>query len=62
MKNDIKKKVDTNATGNKRIVLKKWENELIDLMNKGTNPVFSKVPGKFFMKHFFKVKVQHILT
>lgn len=46
MKNEVKKKTDKMATGNKKIRLKSWENSLLTLMNTEENPVFTKIPGK----------------
>jgi hypothetical protein len=46
MKNELKKKVDKKATGNKKIHLKDWEKLLLDLLDRERNPVFEKIPGK----------------
>lgn len=45
MKREVKKKIDKNVTGNKKIVLKDWEKTLISLLEVDKNPVFQKVPG-----------------
>lgn len=46
MKTDIKKKTDFKRTGNKKIILKKWEEQFLELLNNGgNNPVVSQVPG-----------------
>lgn len=45
MKTEVKRKTDKNATGNKKIKLKTWESELLDMLNAETNPVFNSIPG-----------------
>lgn len=44
MKNQLKNKTDINRTGNKKIILKIWENEMAKLFQIERNPVFSKIP------------------
>ncbi|CAH1106371.1 unnamed protein product [Psylliodes chrysocephalus] len=45
MKTALKRKTDLKTTGNKVIKLKDWEKDLLTIMNKEENPIFSKVPG-----------------
>ncbi|KAJ4430481.1 hypothetical protein ANN_22697 [Periplaneta americana] len=45
MENDLKRKTDKNVTGNKKIVLKEWEKQFMELLSAEENPVFCKVPG-----------------
>ncbi|XP_068081360.1 uncharacterized protein [Anabrus simplex] len=45
MKTEVKKKSDRNTTGNRKIQLKKWEEELLNLMEGQQNPSFTRVPG-----------------
>lgn len=46
MKTEIKKKTDMKATGNKKIILKNWEQEFLKLLDtEGTNPSVSSIPG-----------------
>lgn len=46
MKNELKKKTDMKATGNKKIVLKDWEKKLLDIIDKDDkNPTMHKIPG-----------------
>jgi hypothetical protein len=48
----LKKKTDLKARGNKKIVLKPWEEEMLKLLEtEGKNPEFQKIPGKFFYKN-----------
>ena len=47
MKTELKKKSDMNRTGNKKNVLKSWEETLLKLIN-GTNeknPTVYRIPG-----------------
>lgn len=46
MKTTVKKKTDRNATGNKKIVLNKWEKIFLEMLEPETNPVYCKVPGE----------------
>nr|CAI5852228.1 unnamed protein product [Callosobruchus analis] len=46
MKNELKKKTDMKATGNKKIILKDWERKLLDIIdNDVENPTFLIIPG-----------------
>lgn len=46
MKNELKKKTDMKATGNKKIILKDWERKLLDMIDKDDkNPTLHKIPG-----------------
>lgn len=45
MRGRLKKKVDRNRSGNKKIKLKVWETELLKMMEGDTNPVINKIPG-----------------
>nr|CAI5822608.1 unnamed protein product [Callosobruchus analis] len=46
MKNEIKRKTDMKATGNKNIILKDWERKLLDIIdNDDKNPTLHKIPG-----------------
>lgn len=44
MKTSLKKKTDTNQTGNRKITLCPWEKELYTIMNGDENPVVTKMP------------------
>jgi len=46
IKTEVQKKADLNKTGKKKIVFKKWENEVLAMMSSETNPTFSRIPGK----------------
>lgn len=46
LKSRVKAKTDKNATGNRKIKLLPWEEELLALMESDENPIFQKVPGK----------------
>lgn len=46
MKNRLKKKSDTNQTGNRKIVLKDWEVQLLKLLEGDSNPTIVRVNGK----------------
>jgi predicted DNA binding protein len=48
MKTEVKKKHDVNRTGNKKIKMKQWESELLELMKSTTNPTMSTIPCKLF--------------
>ena len=52
MKNEIKKKIDKNTTGNKKIILKDWEKEFLELLQADENPVFTKIDGKKECRNF----------
>lgn len=41
----IKKKKDTNRTGNKKIRLKEWEEQIMKMMQGDTNPALNTIPG-----------------
>nr|CAH7767663.1 unnamed protein product [Callosobruchus chinensis] len=46
MKNELKKKTDMKATGNKKNILKDWERKLLDIIdNNATNRTLHKIPG-----------------
>lgn len=45
IKTRVKTKIDTKATGNKKIKLKEWEKQLVSMMGAEVNPVFTKVQG-----------------
>ena len=45
LKQIVKKKSDINQTGNRKIVLKNWEKDLLDLLNAKNNPVYNKITG-----------------
>lgn len=45
MKKRVKEKTDLKKTGNKKIKLSSWENEMFNLLQGDINPVFSKVSG-----------------
>ncbi|XP_064639575.1 uncharacterized protein LOC135495090 [Lineus longissimus] len=45
MKTDLRTKADRTATGNKPIELKKWEADLLDLIDAESNPTLSGNPG-----------------
>nr|CAH7726428.1 unnamed protein product [Callosobruchus chinensis] len=46
MKNELKKKTDMKATGNKKTILKDWERKLLDIIdNDDTKPTLHKIPG-----------------
>lgn len=47
MKSEIKRKTDKHATGNKKIKLKVWEKEMMEVMSADINPVFTQVPGEY---------------
>lgn len=44
MKARIKVKADANRTGNKKIILKKWEQLFLEIIKADINPTFSKIP------------------
>lgn len=46
MKTRVKAKVDTNKTGNKKIVLKPWEEELQKFIEGDSNPAIVRLKGK----------------
>jgi hypothetical protein len=46
LKARLRKKTDKNRTGNRRIKIQPWENQLLHLMKAEENPVFNKLPGK----------------
>jgi len=50
MKTFVKKKIDTNRTGNRKIILTEWEKQFADLLKPKTNPTLSKVAGKTYFK------------
>lgn len=66
MKTEIKKKTDKTATGNRKIILKGWEEDFLHLLSAEQNPVFNKVPGMLhfislllsFFKHYKKTYVK----
>jgi hypothetical protein len=48
----LKKKTDLKARGNKKIVLKRWEEEILKVLETdGKNPVFQKIPDKKMDKY-----------
>jgi hypothetical protein len=48
----LKKKTDLKARGNKKIVLKPWEEEMLKLLETdGKNPEFQKIPDKKIDKY-----------
>ncbi|KAG5867107.1 hypothetical protein JTB14_009404 [Gonioctena quinquepunctata] len=50
MKNELKKNTDKKATGNKKNILKDWENKLLEILDGNVqNPVFHKIPGAVSM-------------
>lgn len=48
MKTEVRKKADINKTGNKKIRLKAWQNELLILMDSESNPTFVQVKGMYY--------------
>lgn len=52
MKTHLKKKVDKNATGNKKIILCDWEKEFLDLLS-DDNPTLARIPGEYQNKNRF---------
>lgn len=44
LKQKLKEKMDLNKTGNRKIVLKKWEQDLAELCKTDINPVFNNIP------------------
>ncbi|KAJ4448083.1 hypothetical protein ANN_10095 [Periplaneta americana] len=62
MKAEVKKKTDKTATGNKKIVLKPWEKELLDLLTSNQNPVFSKIPDEANCCYAFKFQATSVIA
>lgn len=48
MKTRVKQKTDLTRTGNKPIKLLGWEKELMKVVETEENPVYCKIPGKFW--------------
>ncbi len=46
-KSEVKKKSDVIRTGKKKIKLKIWERDLLDLMKSLRNPSMATIPGEF---------------
>lgn len=45
MKTRLKKKTDTNQTGNKKIILLEWERKMLEAIRGESNPVVQRIPG-----------------
>lgn len=45
LKTEIKKKIDKNSTGNKRVTLSEWEKDFVNILDKFESPNFKQVPG-----------------
>lgn len=53
LRSRLKVKTDTKRTGNRRIILKAWEKELLKLMQGDSNPAINKIPGRYKIYLFF---------
>jgi len=49
LKADIKSKADLNKTGNKKLKLKGWEKDFLQMIGAEENPIFSKIPGMLYI-------------
>jgi hypothetical protein len=62
MKTRLKKKSDINRTGNKKIILRGWEQKLLELLEGGnSNPSIHSLSGKTFQTFSFLVVCTYLL-